>query len=153
MYLKLLFVSFAVGKPECSLGWKLFRESCYKLFYTRIKGSELKEKCLKRDAYGASVEDKTTNDFLTTQLPKNDFALIGLQNPEEKMTSWKWQDGSPITYNKWVHPNAKEYEGSWCGGISSKNYIGNWYRVKCNKGEAKYFCERRPQGMLNPFTL
>ncbi|KAI8513880.1 hypothetical protein Bbelb_082040 [Branchiostoma belcheri] len=138
---------------NCSDGYTLYGDVCYKVFKQSKSHHEASTTCSRQGTLGrlAMAKDEGTNDFLTRL--KNDACgkcqfHFGL-NDTDTEGKWKWVDGSDLrSFDDWAPDEPDDGGGWWCWGCKSQdcavfktNTNGNkWDDRQCSK--ALYFiCE------------
>ncbi|KAI8505930.1 Fibrinogen C domain-containing protein 1 [Branchiostoma belcheri] len=121
---------------SCPIGYRKWRETCFKAFYTRKTFGEAAQICIGDGGTLAMPRDAATNNFLANlQQPGMHCSYwIGLKY-WHKERQWKWIDGSALgKFNFWAsgYPvdltsrrHALQIKSKWCNkeGNSRKRFF------------------------------
>ncbi|XP_069563005.1 CD209 antigen-like protein C [Brachyistius frenatus] len=126
-------------KKTCPEGWTIFRFSCYRLSDLSGSWDTGREDCRDRAAHLVVIESLEEQEFLSTftKLP----VWIGLNDNETEGT-WKWIDGTPLTFTDWATGQPDEWlphaGGEDCAHIREQSR--EWNDASC-KTSMNWICE------------
>ncbi|XP_069010436.1 asialoglycoprotein receptor 1-like isoform X2 [Embiotoca jacksoni] len=126
-------------KKKCPEGWTIFRVSCYRLSELSGSWDTGREDCRDKAAHLVMIESLEEQEFLSTftKLP----VWIGLNDKETEGT-WKWIDGTPLTFTHWATNQPDEWlphaGGEDCAHITEQSR--QWNDATC-KASMNWICE------------
>ncbi|XP_069010435.1 asialoglycoprotein receptor 1-like isoform X1 [Embiotoca jacksoni] len=126
-------------KKKCPEGWTIFRFSCYRRSELSGSWDTGREDCRDKAAHLVVIESLEEQEFLSTftKLP----VWIGLNDKETEGT-WKWIDGTPLTFTHWETNQPDEWlphaGGEDCAQIREPSR--QWNDVPCETS-MNWICE------------
>ncbi|XP_069009691.1 CD209 antigen-like protein C [Embiotoca jacksoni] len=126
-------------KKTCPEGWTIFRVSCYRLSELSGSWDTGRRDCRDKAAHLVVIESPEEQEFLSTftKLP----VWIGLNDNETEGT-WKWIDGTPLTFMHWETNQPDEWlphaGGEDCAHITEQSR--QWNDASC-KNSMNWICE------------
>ena len=124
-------------------GWSSYNGHCYKWFAGTKNWSDARTHCQTFGGDLASVADAAENSFVHSLADDSTASWTGF-NDQASEGSWKWSDGTAVTYTNWNggEPNNSGNEDcmhlyKYAGQSSS----GRWNDANCGSGYP-YTCER-----------
>ncbi|XP_067371591.1 CD209 antigen-like protein C [Channa argus] len=123
-------------KKTCPAGWKKFSYSCYLLSTESGSWTKGREDCRKRGADLVVINSAEEQTFLSAFTTMGTW--IGLSDSDEEGT-WRWIDGTTLTFKNWDDRELVEASGEDCGDIIQK---GNTFDdVPCERS-LQWICEK-----------
>ncbi|XP_042372467.1 C-type lectin domain family 10 member A-like, partial [Plectropomus leopardus] len=135
------------AEETCPAGWRKFSSACY--FLSDVFGSwdEGRKDCRDRGAdlvvIDSSAEQTFLHEFTET------VAWIGLTDREEEGT-WKWIDGTPLTFRKWQKKQPDNGGGNPLWGAEDCVHIipsNEWNDLSCETS-IQWICEKTAVSIL-----
>ncbi|XP_026103528.1 CD209 antigen-like protein C [Carassius auratus] len=122
-------------------GWTYYQSSFYYMSNETRNWTESRQDCQKRGADLIIINTREEQDFVKKITDKREF-WIGLTDSEVEGT-WKWVDGSTVTYDFWEpkEPNGKEQENCVVTYLKKHPLLKGWLDVPCN-GARQWICEK-----------
>ncbi|CAG2214980.1 unnamed protein product [Mytilus edulis] len=114
--------NFVCGR--CPNGWFPFQRKCYRWFDTYENMTLSNEICKRHSAVMTSIKDEDEFKFLLRLRTDVRPFWLGLRFDDSLGDSVWLEDGTTVTFNKWVSGNDKG-----CGYVDK---IGQWKGISCN---------------------
>uniref|UniRef100_A0A914QGK5 C-type lectin domain-containing protein n=1 Tax=Panagrolaimus davidi TaxID=227884 RepID=A0A914QGK5_9BILA len=153
--IKISPLATTVKPKSCPTEWTLFQEHCYKVF-DNSNWIEAERKCINESAHLVSIHGLEEDQFVadlanfTSVVPctYTDSSWIGAYT-EDNNKNWKWTDGTPFDYEKWM-PTQPDRPGlDDCLVIHLGNCekrlparTGDYDNVPCDSNIKKFVCKK-----------
>lgn len=125
-------------------GWSGYGDHCYQYFTVTKNWADARADCQARGGDLASIGDAGENSFVHGLIqPTEDAPWIGF-NDQASEGSWKWSDGSPVTFTNWATSEPNNSGNEDCAHIYSYNTSPQnkrWNDANCSSSY-KYICEK-----------
>lgn len=115
---------------NCPIGWLYFNNSCFKEFTTKLNWTDAKQACENMNSSLASIHSAEEDEFIASHVIAEDSDVVAIGfNDMANEGSFKWSDGSDVSYTKWEMNQPDDYGyGQDCGRIVvSWNKLWNDY--------------------------
>ncbi|XP_018957371.1 CD209 antigen-like protein C [Cyprinus carpio] len=116
-------------------GWVCYQSSLYFISFEMKNWDESRSYCLKKGADLIIINSSEEQDFIE-RVPGDTGVWIGLSDRDVEDT-WKWVDGSKMTFRLWRSPEPNGYTKENC----VLAYASGWIDHGCHK-EFKWICEK-----------
>ncbi|XP_050730814.1 C-type mannose receptor 2-like [Eriocheir sinensis] len=143
------------GRTEasgCGEGWQVLGVQCYRVGREPASRQHAAASCRAHAAHLTSVHSGAETAFLQTLLQGgSDGVWLGLVAEDEDedaewsslagvlgRRSWRWSDGSPVSYSNWATPN---HPPKSPGCISLSHLTAHWLPAPCHHLQ-EYVCKR-----------
>ncbi|XP_059903386.1 CD209 antigen-like protein D [Gadus macrocephalus] len=90
-------------------GWRFFNWSLYFISTTKRNWTASRDDCLQRNADLVVINSKGEQEFATKW--QNSF-WIGLRLDRDTDRTWKWVDGTNVTFSSWLSGEPNNYHGA-----------------------------------------
>ncbi|XP_069825905.1 perlucin-like protein [Dendropsophus ebraccatus] len=121
----------------CPDGWNMIGCSCYYVSEEKTNWDDARDKCYNMNAVLVMVKDKTEMDILNKLHKMDRRYWIGLRRDPEKNETWKWLDGTQISFNNWYYEQPDNYQNNEeCG----ESQDGSWNDIHCTD-KLYYICK------------
>ncbi|XP_067460391.1 CD209 antigen-like protein C isoform X2 [Thunnus thynnus] len=139
--------SLSVQKKTCPAGWRMFGCSCYFLSSESGSWSRGRQDCREKGADLVVIDSTEEQTFLSTFTEVETWSWIGLTDRDKEGT-WKWIDGTPLTFSYWEtnEPNNGGGDPKWgeedCVHMrTGKKTEDNWNDRSCD-ASLRWICEK-----------
>ena len=136
------YIDNFIEAANCSSGWNLNENSCYRLFPTKKKWDDAETDCVIRGGHLVSITSNIENSFVYNLAGNTGGkdVWIGL-NDEQVENSFVWSDGTTCLYRQWHDDQPNGGNSRDCTKMKKAN--GRWDDKKCSDMNTKYYyvCE------------
>ncbi|XP_067371585.1 CD209 antigen-like protein C [Channa argus] len=128
----------SLSKKTCPAGWTQFSWSCYILSSRSDSWTNGRSDCHNKGADLVIINSKEEQEFVSGFT--NQSAWIGLSDRAEEGT-WKWVDGSPLTFKFWDMKQPDDRNGEDCAEIDVQRGH-KWNDLPCGHS-LLWICEKK----------
>ncbi|XP_069825774.1 CD209 antigen-like protein C isoform X2 [Dendropsophus ebraccatus] len=122
----------------CPDGWNTTGCSCYYVSEYKTTWDEARDKCFNMNSTLVIVKNKTELDTLSKLYKMDGRYWIGLRRDPENIQTWKWLDGTRVSFNNWKENQPSNYlNREHCAETQS----GPWNDEYC-LNELYYICKK-----------
>ncbi|XP_069801409.1 perlucin-like protein [Dendropsophus ebraccatus] len=120
-------------------GWSRIGSSCYYVSEETTTWDEARDKCYQMNSILVMVKDKAESETLKKLYKSQGRYWLGLKRDPENIQTWKWLDGTKVTYSAWDkgEPN-NDHNNEHCAEVIGEVNLWNDYPCSLNR---QYICE------------
>ena len=137
------FLLTACPSPD----WVLFKNSCFRKLTEELNWFDAQQHCASINSDLTSIHSEDENIFVHQKvIPGSSRLWIGLYNYNITGHSYKWVDGTSVSFTKWNEnePNNRgPFNNENCTEFNSK---GKWNDLNCFGYNLSYVCGKK----MNP---
>ncbi|XP_071951100.1 macrophage mannose receptor 1-like [Antedon mediterranea] len=134
----------------CPFGWKGYGTSCYFFDSTAQSWDDGRNKCQQNlQANMVSISNRFEQAFITDQLSSlHSWYWTGF-NDKSASGTYKWDDGTPVTYTNWDQGQPNSAGDSNCVALVTSKPVGFWDDMSC-ESNIGVICEKPRDGYTKP---
>lgn len=121
----------------CPDGWKIIDSSCYYVSEEEKTWDLAQGECYGMNSFLVMIKDKTQSDSLNKLYSAGRGYWIGLKRDPKDLQTFRWLDGTQVTYTNWEENEPNNPQREQCGETMS----GPWNDRQCSD-ELFYICKR-----------
>ncbi|XP_069801385.1 CD209 antigen-like protein C isoform X2 [Dendropsophus ebraccatus] len=119
-------------------GWSWIGSSCYYVSEEKTTWDEARDKCYQMNSILVMVKDKAESETLNKLYKGQRRYWIGLRRDPENIQTWRWLDGTKVTYSNWINNQPDNYQNNeHCAETKS----GPWNDIHCTE-KLDYICKK-----------
>lgn len=123
--------------PSCESGWLEFQDHCYFFSNFTLNWTQAEEMCREKGSHLVVITSQAEQDFILSHYNNNEY-WIGLTDLEKEGT-FKWVDGTPLSYTFWKAGEPNNLITEDCAHVSTN---GKWNDNFCH-WKLHALCEKR----------
>ena len=136
--------------------WKYFKSSCYKYFAQPLTWSNAKSHCQALNGSLVIFHTAEEHKFVINNVLPEAYGRvwIGLNRDASNKQVWKWEDGSPLSFDQWQN-NQPDDLSSDCaelmiGENHGQQWNNGWHDIWCSNPDGAVICERKANVETDP---